>query len=67
MGQSASLLKLRTHAQTRIHAFSAADALFDNIQSEWKQGNERRRSLCDGGGRGCVFAKRLKSDRALSK
>jgi hypothetical protein len=44
------LLKLRTHAQTRIHALSAADAFADPSEIG-KGGKERRRSLHDGGGR----------------
>ena len=54
--ENTPLLKLRIHAQTRIHAFSAAD-----------EENERRRSLCDGGGAAVFWRNTGRKCRELSK
>jgi hypothetical protein len=63
--QSTPLLKLRTHAQTRIHTFSAGDAFAESSENG-KGGNERRRSLCDGGG-AAVFWRNSEKNAARSQ
>jgi hypothetical protein len=65
--QSTPLLKLRAHAQTRIHAFSASDAFAEPSKNGKWRTNERRRSLCDGGGAAVFLAKPPEKCRALSK